>query len=119
MSSIQQPPCPGPRGQAQELADALARRGLTATVLTQGGHRTHPCVYITSPQASHPDECVYAAPEDGYWWFWWSTLDRIAPLSDITTAADDIAHVLTRAWHLPDGRDTTRITPDETHRHAG
>jgi hypothetical protein len=41
-------------------------------------------------------ENINAAPaDDGTWWFWWSWGDRIAPVTDLETAAFKIAYVLT------------------------
>jgi len=80
-----------PRTRAEELAQALNGRGLTATVLRSGGHQIHPCVEITSGMGV---EWVYAAPEDGHWWFWWSSMELIAPVSEVSAAADDIARAL-------------------------
>ena len=83
-----------PRARAEELAQALNGRGLTATVLKSGGHEIHPCVEIRGGKDWQGVEWVYAAPEDGHWWFWWSSLDPIAPVSEVSTAADDIARAL-------------------------
>jgi hypothetical protein len=82
-----------PRARAQELAEALASRGLPATVLRNGGHELHPCVLIARGRDGGP-ECVYAAPEDGQWWFWWYSLERIAPISEVATAAEEVTRVL-------------------------
>jgi hypothetical protein len=95
MTSAVEPACPGPRAQAEALAEALRDKGLAATVLIYGGHQNHPCVQITGGQPEV--EWVYAAPEDGHWWFWWSSLELIAPVSEVTIAADDIARTLTAA----------------------
>jgi hypothetical protein len=86
-----------PRAQAEALAEVLRGKGLTVTVLIYGGHRDHPCVEITGGQDWQGVEWVYAAPEDGHWWFWWSSLELIAPVGEVTLAADEIARTLQAA----------------------
>jgi hypothetical protein len=92
MSSVVEPVALDPRAQAEALAEALRGKGLTAIVLVYGGHQFHPCVEITGRDGQV--EWVYAAPEDSHWWFWWSSLELIAPVSEVSIAADDIACVL-------------------------
>jgi len=97
MTSAAQPARPDAGIQALALAAALESRGLVTAVYRTGGHQRHPCVWVASCQGRRVRraEFVYAAPEDGgRWWFWWSSLDRIAPAADITAAADRIARVL-------------------------
>jgi len=84
----------GPRVQAEALAGILNGKGFTTTVLTGGGHQHHPCVEITGGPRWQGTEWVYAAPEDGNWWFWWSSLELIAPVGEVTLAAEQIARAL-------------------------
>ncbi len=97
MSGANQPAQPSPRVQAHALACELGRRGFTATVLKKRGHQRHPCVHIAGRRGWHRAEYIYAAPAEGHWWFWWSSLDLIAPVSDVTTTAETITRVLTPA----------------------
>jgi hypothetical protein len=83
-----------PRAQALMLAQALTDRGFTTTVLQGEGHRIHPCVQISGGPRWRGTEWVYAAPEDGHWWFWWSSLELIAPIGQVTMAARAIARAL-------------------------
>jgi hypothetical protein len=99
MSEARRPAGPHARIQAEALAAALTREGFTTTVFKTGGHAAHPCVRVTSGRDRRLAvmEFIYAAPDDeGEWWFWWSTLDRIARLADTGIAADSIARVLAR-----------------------
>jgi len=88
---------PSPRAQAHALARELRRRGFPAAVVGTRDHRLNPCVHIAGRRGWHRDEYIYAAPADGGWWFWWSSLDPIALISDITAAAGKIAVRLTPA----------------------
>lgn len=72
----------------EKLAEALNKHGLPAIVLTPPGRR--PCVQAKSPQSSMLREDVYA--EAG--WFWWSWADRLAPVTDVESAARKITQVL-------------------------
>jgi len=83
-----------PRVLAEALAGILNGKGFTTTVLKSGGHQHHPCVEIKGGKDWQGTEWVYAAPEDGHWWFWWSSLELIAPVGEVTLAADEIARVL-------------------------
>src|SRR5947207_1084852 len=75
------------------LAENLAGRGFAARI-TQAGQRAF--VNVANRSVPQLAETVYAAPaQDGAWWFWWSWADRIAPVSEIETAAFKIAYVLT------------------------
>lgn len=79
--------------QLGALADNLAGRGFSAH-LTQAGQ--HPCLAVASQSVPQLSETVCAAPApDGGWWFWWSWADRIAPVSEVESAAFKIAYVLT------------------------
>jgi hypothetical protein len=66
-------------------------------VVRTRGHQRHPCVHIAGRRGWHRAEYIYAAPEQGRWWFWWSSLDPIAPASDILATAETITRVLTPA----------------------
>ena len=103
MSSGDQAAPPSPRMQAHALVRELRRRGFTATVVRARGHQRHPCVHIAGRRGWHRAEYIYAAPADDGWWFWWSFLDPIAPVSDILAAAETITRVLTpaQATHHP------------------
>jgi hypothetical protein len=80
--------------QLAALADNLAGRGFLAHHLMQAGQ--HPCLAVASRSVPQLSETVYAAPApDGGWWFWWSWADRIAPVSEVESAAFKIAYVLT------------------------
>jgi hypothetical protein len=96
---------PSPRAQAHALAEELDGRGFTAAVLRTHGHQKHPCVHIAARRGCHQAEYIYAAPAEGRWWFWWSTLDPIAPISDIPATAGKITRALApnRAAHLLSG----------------
>lgn len=89
MSRADNPAGPHPGAQVQALAAALTKAGLTTAVYRTGGHQECPCVWIASGWARQP-EVIYAAPDNGHWWFWWSSLDRIARLADVGRAADTI-----------------------------
>ena len=113
MSTAGQPGSPSPRAQAKTLAGALRDRGFTVTVFTKGGHQAHPCVHAVHRTIWHLTEnidvehgCgtyIYLAPEDGHWWFWWPSLEPIAPASQAGTAADTVARVLRTAHQAPPG----------------
>jgi hypothetical protein len=103
MSGASQPVCVDPHAQAEALARALDGEGFTTTVLTKGGHQDHPCVLVASSpeRLARETKCVYAAPEEGQWWFWvaplvpWEPLERIALISEIDVTADTITRALT------------------------
>jgi hypothetical protein len=79
--------------QAEALADALNGKGFATVVYKDGGHLSNPCVQISngSMWRMPGKEFIYAAPEDGVWWFWWSSMKRIAPAEQVSVAADRIA----------------------------
>jgi len=93
------------RVQAHALADELSRRGFTAAMVRTRDHGKHPCVHIAARRGWHRAEYIYAAPDQGRWWFWWSSLDPIAPISDIPATAEKITRVLApnQAAHLLSG----------------
>ena len=76
-----------------QLAPALARRGMTASLLAPADRV--PSLRVVNPAAPALAEDVYAGCcEDGSWWFWWSWAERIATASDPDQAAARIARVL-------------------------
>ncbi len=76
-----------------QLGPALARYGMTASLVTPAGRV--PSLRVLNPAAPALAEEVYAdSCEDGTWWFWWSWAERIATASDLDQAAALIAHVL-------------------------
>lgn len=70
------------------LADELAARGFEAQLITPGGRR--PSLAVRNPAAPILAEDVLADAEC-YWWPW---AERIAPVADLTAAADRVARVL-------------------------
>ncbi|HEY5989695.1 MAG TPA: hypothetical protein VIV12_25435 [Streptosporangiaceae bacterium] len=79
--------------QLAALAENLTGRGFAAHV---GQAEKYACLSVASRSVSQLSETVYAAPaDDGTWWFWWSWADRIAPVTEVETAAFKIAYVLT------------------------
>lgn len=95
-----------PGVQAGALGAALARLGFAVEVLTARDHQRHPCIVVASGPEREVQQTgyVYAAPDQGgRWWFWRSVPDdpiatvRVAPLSEVSAAADRIARALTRA----------------------
>ena len=59
-------------------------------------YQLHLCIRVSSGphQKVRWTEYTYAAPEDGEWWFWWSSLERIEPITETRRAADKIAFVV-------------------------
>lgn len=95
------------RIQAEALARELNHMGLDAAVLSARSHQGHPCVQVASGTGQRPMEYVYAAPDDirpgrGRWWFWWSSLERIAPVTEVRRAAERIAGELARGRRASD-----------------
>jgi hypothetical protein len=86
--------------QLDSLAEALARRGLRARLVTPAGRL--PSLHAVNPAAPALAEGIYAGPcRDSGWWFWWSWAERI-------TMADDLhgcAAAITRVLGLPAKRD--------------
>jgi hypothetical protein len=86
---------------ADAFREALAQLEALGVDLTGRGFETRVV------RASHglnvanrtvPEVCddISAAPaDDGAWWFWWSWGGRIAPVTDVETAAFKVAYVLT------------------------
>ncbi len=76
-----------------QLGPALARYGMTASLVTPAGRV--PSLRVQNPAAPALAEDIYAAcGEDGSWWFWWSWAERIAAASEVDRAAALIARVL-------------------------
>ncbi|MFF5206360.1 hypothetical protein [Streptosporangium sp. NPDC000396] len=75
------------------LAGLLNRHGLQAHV--QVAYRRLPHLVATNPDASALSENIYAAPQEGTWWFWWSWNEKIAPVAEADAVAVRIRHVLT------------------------
>lgn len=80
--------------QAEALAEMLHGMGFTTIVLKSYGHLFHPCVSIRHGSLQ---EFIYVAPDDDdRWWFWWSSLEHIAPVVEVSKAADSILRALLR-----------------------
>jgi len=75
------------RAALEALAAALDP-GDFVTTLTAHRDRAA-CLAVTSRHAAIGED-IYVADE----WFWWSWAERIAPVSDVTTAAGKVATVL-------------------------
>jgi hypothetical protein len=106
VSAAPRPVYLNPGTQAMALGTELARLGFTTEVLTGQGHQRHPCVVVDSGPARIVTGTgyVYAAPDqDGCWWFWSPSpadpiaMEAIAPLSDVSVAADTVARAITLA----------------------
>jgi len=54
-------------------------------------------VHIAACRGWHRAEYIYAAPDQDRWWFWWSSLEAIAPISDPAATADTITRALNPA----------------------
>jgi hypothetical protein len=75
------------------LAEALARRGLRARLMTPPGRV--PSLHVVNPSTAALAEDIYAGRgQDGSWWFWWSWAERIAAEEDLDGAAALIQRVL-------------------------
>ncbi len=75
------------------LAEALARHGLRARLMTPPGRV--PSLHVVNPVAAALAEDIYAGrSQDGTWWFWWSWAERIAAEDDLDGAATLIRRVL-------------------------
>ena len=89
--------------QAGALATALAAKGHSVVIHKTGGHALHPCIQVTADRTRpwFGTEFIYLAPDDdGQWWFWWSSLDRIAPATEISVAAAMITRELPLASRM-------------------
>jgi hypothetical protein len=74
----------------EKLAVELTGRGLDPVIVTIRGRAA---LVVSNPDAPALSENVMADGE----WFWWSGAERIAPVTDISGAADAIARVLARS----------------------
>lgn len=85
-----------PTFQAQALAERLTRKGLVTTVYKSGGHQLHPCVRVASSPSPYAAvvEYIYVAPDGELWWFWWSSLEPIEPVTEVEAAAERIVSAL-------------------------
>lgn len=72
----------------EKLAAELTARGYRTPSLSPQGRP--PSLTVSNPATSLLTETVMA--EGG--WFWWPWADRIAPVSDVATAAEHVARVL-------------------------
>jgi len=77
-----------PGQAALEALAAALDPGDFVTTLTAFPDRAA-CLAVTSRHADIGED-IYVADE----WFWWSWAERIAPVSDVTTAAGKVATVL-------------------------
>lgn len=71
-----------------QLADELSARGYETRLAAPPARR--PSLAVRNPAVPYLAEKVMA--EAG--WFWWSWADRIAPVADISVAADRVIRVL-------------------------
>jgi hypothetical protein len=77
----------------EDLAEALAERGLRARLVAP--HGRIPSLHVVNPVATALAEDIYAGrSQDGVWWFWWSWAERIGVSEDLEGAASLIARVL-------------------------
>src|SRR6266498_2034595 len=81
-------PEPEPESALEKLAAELDGRRFTVTLIKSAGRRAR--LRITNRAAAQLTEDIYAG--DGWYWFGWS--ERIAPVGDVATAAEKVAHVL-------------------------
>jgi len=72
----------------EKLAAELAARGYRTPALSARGRP--PSLTVANPAVPMLTETVMI--EGG--WYWWPWADRIAPLGDVTAAADRIVRVL-------------------------
>jgi hypothetical protein len=95
-----------PAKQAEALAEALAQLGFSTQVQKSRSFQVHPRVIVHCGPTRHIAnvEYIFAAPDpnDGEWWFHRAIPDdpirteKIAPLSQVSNAADLIARTLPR-----------------------
>ena len=78
-------------GPLERLAAELNGTNLEAQLVT--GQGRHPFLHVQNRHASVLSEDIYAA----HGWFWFGWAERIAPLPEITTAAQRVARVLRTA----------------------
>jgi hypothetical protein len=97
MCSYHEPDWHDAQDQAEGLSVELARKGFVTTVYTKGGHSDYPCVQVQAGrrQLEEVIEYIYVAPDDnGVRRFWWSSLEPIAPATEVSEAADIVARRL-------------------------
>jgi hypothetical protein len=97
MCSYHEPDWQDAQDQADALSVELARLGFTTTVYTKGGHSDYPCVQVQAGRWQLEDtiEYIYVAPhDDGVRMFLWSSLEPIAPATEVSKAADIVARRL-------------------------
>jgi hypothetical protein len=92
-----------PADQAEALAEALAKLGFTVRVQKNRSFQRHPRITVHCGPTRHIQniEQIFAAPDnDGEWWFHRALpedvlrTEKIAPLSQVSAAADLIARTL-------------------------
>jgi hypothetical protein len=77
--------------QLQALSIDLAGRGFETHMMADRRR-----LNVVNRTVTEIREDIDIAPaDDGAWWFRWSRGDRIAPVTDVVTAAFKIAYVLT------------------------
>ncbi|GAA3135553.1 hypothetical protein [Streptosporangium carneum] len=77
------------------LTERLMRHGLHTRIRTS--RRGSLQLVVLSPDAPALSEIVYAAPQEGTWWFWWSWSERIASVDETDVAAQRIGYVVSSA----------------------
>lgn len=86
------------RAAAEALDKELTRLGFPTVVYKTGGHQHHPCIKVSSGRWSLVDrtEYVYVAPDEntGVLWFWGSSLEPVAPATEVSNAAGSVARTL-------------------------
>ncbi len=94
MSTTLEPVWLSHRTQAEALSYALHRMGFTTVVFKDHGHLMHPCVWV---KRAGREEFVYIAPDDDdRWHFWWSSLEPIASVAEVSIAADIVNRRMAR-----------------------
>jgi hypothetical protein len=81
-------PSSDPTTDLEKLAAELNARGFETRLLATASRV--PSLSVTNPQATALSEDVIA----GNGWLWWSWAERLAPVTDISGAADAITRVL-------------------------
>ncbi|MFD8560402.1 hypothetical protein ACFV1N_24260 [Streptosporangium canum] len=75
------------------LIERLNEHGLHARVRVASRHL--PALAVVNPDAPALSEIVYAAPQEGTWWYWWSWHEKIALVAEADAVVRKIRHVLT------------------------
>jgi hypothetical protein len=76
----------------EALAAELRRRGLAVRLSVPRG--APPNLHVVNPRASALAETIVAEAGRGTCWFRWSWSEPIAPVEDVTAAADRVKRVL-------------------------